>query len=128
MIFYHWTTKSNLESIKKNGLVPRRGQHCVDIRDHTPAMIFLCKEADLDFWRNCFWDAEVLIAISVDKDFMTKHMRWRRMKSAPSKMEYASQVAIPKEMIVDIQIIDRKDPNGEEARYRQKYHGGISHG
>ena len=122
MIFYHWTTKEALPSIKEFGLVPRRGQHCLDIRDRTQAMVFLCKEEDLDFWRNCFYDVEVLVAVEIDDTFMHSNMKWRRMISAPSKMEYASQVEIPKEMIIDIKIIDRDDFETEKRQYNQKYH------
>lgn len=122
MIFYHWTTKSALESIKENGLVPCRGQHCMDIRDRTDARIFLCKEPDINFWRSCFYNVEVLLSISVEEEFMYKNMNCRRASLSPSKMEYSSRVPIPKEMIVDIRIIDRDDFAGDERRYKAKYH------
>lgn len=124
MIFYHWTTKEALPSIKEYGLLPCRGQHCIDIRDMTQAMIFLCKEEDLDFWRNCFYDVEVLVSVSVDDDFKSANMKWRRMSRAPSGREYGSQIPIPKEMIVDIKIIDREDFELERKQYNEKYHRG----
>lgn len=122
MIFYHWTTKEAYPSIIEHGLIPHQGQHCRDIGDRSKDRIFLCKEEDIQFWRGCFYDVEVLLKIEIDDSWLHDNMNWRQSKLAPSGKEYGAKTAIPREWIVDVQIIDRDDFERERKLYNTKWH------
>ncbi|MCM1222117.1 MAG: hypothetical protein NC548_47370 [Lachnospiraceae bacterium] len=122
MTFYHWTTKEAYPSIKLEGLIPHQGQHCRDIHDRSHDRIFLCKEEDVPFWRKCFYDVEVLLTIEIDSSWLHDNMNWRKMKSAPSGMEYGAKTEIPPDWIVDVKFIDRDDFDREMKLYNAKYH------
>lgn len=106
MIFYHWTTKEALESIKEQGLVPHRGQHCKDIHDRSSDVVFLCREEGINFWKNCFWDVDVLIKVDCSN---LDGMRFRNCRVTPTEMEYGCTSIIPPSCFLEITEIDRGD-------------------
>lgn len=98
LTLYHLTASSNLTSIFEHGLLPQVGHHCKQIKDSTFAIVFLCKKEDIQFWKNCFKDVDVVIEIDCAELYNHEGaLKKRRLDNAPSGFEYGSIEPIPSE-------------------------------
>lgn len=61
---YHITNINNIDSIKKNGLIPQIGERrltCKEVRERhsTDLRISLCKKSDITEWRKVLYKKEI---------------------------------------------------------------------
>jgi hypothetical protein len=66
MILYHLTTKNNLDSILKNGLIPQIGKNSSFVGEEDP-YIYLSNLDDIHIWSIIFKDYDICITVDVDE-------------------------------------------------------------
>lgn len=125
-ILYHWTSDEAIHQIQRQGLVPRNGHHCKKIHHTGSDMIYLCKKEDIQFWRNCFYDSDVLIEIECT--YLRANLKRRPLSSCPSGYEYSHRgIILPKyfNRVLAIYRGDRDDLKDRYDEYWKLRLGGI---
>lgn len=93
-IYYHLTSSDKIESILKNGLIPRIGDNSSIVNERKPA-IYLCKKDDLPYWKILLGDKmNIIIEITnghvMSNSFMNylKYKEWLKFsKITPNHLK-----------------------------------------